>query len=977
MAAAAVLAGLVGSARGQLVIGSEAAGGNITLIDLTGASVPRVLASGVTAQAIAADDAGQMLYWVTSSPRALYKAAYTPSGELVATQIGGSLSAANTPTGLAWDSAAGQLIGFYSASSPGDSTLSDGVVRSIDTTTGATTVLSTVSGMAFIGADYDSATDTFLGTTTANTSFPSQVRSLVRLTKPLGTPTAAVLTEYPDTGYLGFKGVAVGNGRVFMLGGVVGNNSPAPVTVNHVYNLATGVYEPAPGISDASLSGATWAPGLLTPAAGTNLMMSGGASDACAAAMGGKIVYSARIDNIGADASGPVTLTVNLPPSSQATFSGSTPAPTGVTASQLTYELAPIAGYAAGGNANVRIELDALSAGAFVTVTMNASTTSDTDNGNNSAQVTARVRPSAPTNAVIRGVLSTKPSLANSLLPGGGGERFKDFANLVGSPDGSRWLLTGFVSPSATTNDMVYVRGSTAGSPETLLRENTTPWSGPGGTVGNINDQADIANNGRVAFDSDDAGPTASDKYVATTLDGVTFTEIAREGQTIPAIPDSTYGAAMARVHIFENGQVGFVGQASPGNNGVMLRNNGAELLLRQNVTVPVGAEGPAIAVGTGDTALNNTAYDATGGHWATFTAIGGLPTSSDRCLIVNGERVYQENVTEYLPGYLSSPFENDVRMGPEGMWMAIDRTFTYYREDFIVRGFGTQMLQFFKTNDPIHIGATETWSDVGPTTTTFSPADTFFTFNPGPNGHYVIGGYTDVMDDYADSVLVLDNLVVIARENDPVDLNGNGVFDDDAYIRSFVRLESVGQFQGQIVFTDDHAVLAMVALRDAESALCQVTDIQQHWALVKIPLPVTGACCNGSTCTMVLSAAACAAGVYQGDRSACLPTTCAVASENCCRGTTCNSIAVGTCTGTVAGSASITVASCGSGAGLSSCCYADFNHDGTQSIDDLFLYFNAYFTGSPWANYGGDGVETPTIDDLFLYINAYFTGCV
>ena len=102
----------------------------------------------------------------------------------------------------------------------------------------------------------------------------------------------------------------------------------------------------------------------------------------------------------------------------------------------------------------------------------------------------------------------------------------------------------------------------------------------------------------------------------------------------------------------------------------------------------------------------------------------------------------------------------------------------------------------------------------------------------------------------------------------------------------------------------------------------------------------------------------------------------CPPTNENCCRGTTCNSIAAGSCTGTVAGSASVTVASCGSGAGLASCCYADFNHDGTQSIDDLFLYFNAYFTGSPWANYGGDGVETPTIDDLFLYINAYFTGC-
>lgn len=99
-------------------------------------------------------------------------------------------------------------------------------------------------------------------------------------------------------------------------------------------------------------------------------------------------------------------------------------------------------------------------------------------------------------------------------------------------------------------------------------------------------------------------------------------------------------------------------------------------------------------------------------------------------------------------------------------------------------------------------------------------------------------------------------------------------------------------------------------------------------------------------------------------------------AQSTCCRGTTCTQVPAGSCTGQVAGSNSVTVASCGTGNALATCCYADFNHDGTESIDDLFLYINAYFTSSPWANYGGDGVAQPTIDDLFLYINAYFTGC-
>ena len=133
------------------------------------------------------------------------------------------------------------------------------------------------------------------------------------------------------------------------------------------------------------------------------------------------------------------------------------------------------------------------------------------------------------------------------------------------------------------------------------------------------------------------------------------------------------------------------------------------------------------------------------------------------------------------------------------------------------------------------------------------------------------------------------------------------------------------------------------------------------------------GSCCVSTTCS--LTDAANCSGTFNAGGS-CSPSPCVPSTENCCRGTTCNSITAGTCTGVVAGSNSLVVTSCGAGNALSTCCFADYNHDGIQSIDDLFLYFNAYFTASPWANVGGDGVATPTIDDLFLYINAYFSTC-
>ena len=57
-------------------------------------------------------------------------------------------------------------------------------------------------------------------------------------------------------------------------------------------------------------------------------------------------------------------------------------------------------------------------------------------------------------------------------------------------------------------------------------------------------------------------------------------------------------------------------------------------------------------------------------------------------------------------------------------------------------------------------------------------------------------------------------------------------------------------------------------------------------------------------------------------------------------------------------------------------CCRADFSQDGTNSIDDLFLYFNAWFSSSPSASMSSGIGAGPTIDDLFLYLNAYFPGC-
>ena len=95
-----------------------------------------------------------------------------------------------------------------------------------------------------------------------------------------------------------------------------------------------------------------------------------------------------------------------------------------------------------------------------------------------------------------------------------------------------------------------------------------------------------------------------------------------------------------------------------------------------------------------------------------------------------------------------------------------------------------------------------------------------------------------------------------------------------------------------------------------------------------------------------------------------------------CCRGATCGAVATGACVSFDPGVTAISVASCDQSMAPLGCCYADFNHSGFVSIDDLFLFLNGWFHQSPYADVGGDGSGTPTIDDLFLYFNMWFTGC-
>lgn len=328
--------------------------------------------------------------------------------------------------------------------------------------------------------------------------------------------------------------------------------------------------------------------------------------------------------------------------------------------------------------------------------------------------------------------------------------------------------------------------------------------------------------------------------------------------------------------------------------------------------TTPIGAAGPITSLP--DNSWNGLNIDPTGIHHLYNAAVQNGATTQ-RVFVVDGTVVLKSGET-ILPGDVS-PFTFTTmraRIGSTGHWIGVSGQ--PVNGSPLIFGQGPTIQRVIRVGDPIHVGAMETW-------TTLTNG-----FIDGNSGNYVIIGTTSSSNPLANRVVVYNDSAVVLRSGDAVDVDGDGVFDDERYVSNMFAAG----------FSADNALLVLVSQLRTSEAQWGGFDTQSGNALVEVPLPSTIA--------------------------------------NCCRGLTCLTVPVAECTGQVAGSNAITVSACGPHNAFATCCYGDYNHDGIGSIDDIFLYLNAWFTGSPWADAGGDGVTQPTIDDIFIFLNSWFAGC-
>lgn len=301
--------------------------------------------------------------------------------------------------------------------------------------------------------------------------------------------------------------------------------------------------------------------------------------------------------------------------------------------------------------------------------------------------------------------------------------------------------------------------------------------------------------------------------------------------------------------------------------------------------------------------------------------------------VVVDGNVVVQNGQT--LPGFSSpmnivesfaptSGMNGNYRMEADGTWFITGRNVDY--KGWVMRN-GSIVA---RSDDPITPGATERWAG--------STEDGNFTMLvwgcSNPRGDYAVCGRTDNPWTFGAGVIVLNGQTVVARTGDPVDLNNNGVFDDGYYISSFGSL-GPGGGTGEEVFMTNDAIYALARVQTESYVLSCGTFAPSSFALVKIPLPLSGACCAGSRCSLETQAA---------------------------------------CTGTFTRFAGVNTACNVSGNNTTPCCRADYNQSGSVTVQDIFDFISGYFSSDVRADI--NGASGVTVQDIFDFLGAYFAGC-
>jgi hypothetical protein len=407
---------------------------------------------------------------------------------------------------------------------------------------------------------------------------------------------------------------------------------------------------------------------------------------------------------------------------------------------------------------------------------------------------------------VIYSNIQTSPT---SDVPGLAGAKFSSFDRPFRSMNGLHWIMSADTDLSTSEDEIILTGQGMVGN--VVVREGTqAPWGASGELVGLIDSRLSINDFGHYAFATNLGGsaPSTTDEQIVSWTGA--FAGVFVEGSAVPGFPTEVFGSSLDTASITNDGRVAARAPSTVGSLGstfddFLVFDNGT--LAQEGTTVP----GPQTQEAWDSFDMNDFYVSADGNNWAAQGYLEG-DNNFDAILAYNNQIVVQEGMA--LSGF-TSPVESIVAsiMTPNGDWLA--RGDNDDQQDWVLHN-GTLLAA---VGDLIPGGQPgETFSD-----SVYSAC--FFEMVSNGLGDFVYGGCTSNADPDFDAVLVYNNTSVLLRQGDPVDVDGNGLFDDDAYIDIFNNDDMFLTDDGYLYFTAD--------LRDGAG-----TGIGQAYMRVLVPEP-------------------------------------------------------------------------------------------------------------------------------------------
>ena len=397
---------------------------------------------------------------------------------------------------------------------------------------------------------------------------------------------------------------------------------------------------------------------------------------------------------------------------------------------------------------------------------------------------------SAQNNAVV--ILSNFSTSTTSDIPNLPGFQYQVFDRPFVSPDGEHWILNGESNHSSGENDLVIVDGTV------VLREDTTPsFLVTGDAINSFDTRVEINNAGEYCVVLNSNAAANENDFVVRGESNGAFTVIAREGSPITGLPGLTHGPLSSAV-LAASGTVGCESDQVSGTPGGTLDDNllllGSTVLAQNGTTIPTGP----LNAGMAPWSTFNFADYWISADGSSYIVQGNLDAAGGmvNVVAVDGAVVIREDFA--IPGgpsdLVDSSGIHNVFMSHSGDWMAngdfdgSDQGWVVYNGDVVAL-----------RDEPIYEGATENWTSIVFTVATCNGV-----------GDFLVGGLTDGTDPISNRAVVLNNEHVVVREGDPIDFDGNGLFDDDLFF-DFLETNS-------FCLTDDLQVYFVATLRNGSS---------------------------------------------------------------------------------------------------------------------------------------------------------------